>query len=101
MTELPKCHDCHVAPGELHVPGCDVEVCPDCGGQWIACGCPNPAKHPRLPWTGRWPKDETAIENGWLKPDGSPDVNKVNAMTCAWDAARGKWVSFKHRREGK
>jgi hypothetical protein len=33
------CHDCVAIPGELHVPGCDMERCPKCGGQWISCGC--------------------------------------------------------------
>lgn len=34
----PLCHDCLAAFGELHVPGCDVERCPACGGQMISCG---------------------------------------------------------------
>jgi hypothetical protein len=34
------CHDCRVLKGEFHVPGCDVEECPNCTGQLISCDCP-------------------------------------------------------------
>jgi hypothetical protein len=34
-----RCHDCNVAPGGLHHPGCDVDRCPRCGRQQITCRC--------------------------------------------------------------
>lgn len=36
-----NCHDCGAPPGTLHHPGCDMEKCPGCGGQSIACECNN------------------------------------------------------------
>lgn len=34
------CHDCRVLKSEFHVPNCDVEECPQGGGQLITCDCP-------------------------------------------------------------
>jgi hypothetical protein len=36
------CHDCWVNVGEFHHPGCDVEECPKCHGQFLGggvCAC--------------------------------------------------------------
>jgi hypothetical protein len=37
-TDHP-CHDCSAIKGEYHVPTCDMEECPECGGQAIGCDC--------------------------------------------------------------
>lgn len=39
LTIREKCHDCGVGIGQNHEPGCDTEVCPECGGQMISCNC--------------------------------------------------------------
>jgi hypothetical protein len=36
---MTTCGDCAVSEGEFHKPGCDMEICPFCGGQLISCGC--------------------------------------------------------------
>ncbi len=33
------CGDCAVMKGQYHVPNCDIERCPRCGGQSIGCDC--------------------------------------------------------------
>ena len=37
-----KCHDCGAAWGQLHVPYCDMEICPRCNTQLIMCECGEP-----------------------------------------------------------
>jgi hypothetical protein len=33
------CHDCGVIVGELHLDGCDAEICPRCAGQYLGDSC--------------------------------------------------------------
>ena len=39
MEEGRACHDCNVKRNQYHHFGCDMESCPRCHGQLIACGC--------------------------------------------------------------
>ena len=34
-----RCHDCGARVGEIHHLGCDMEECPNCGGQYFICPC--------------------------------------------------------------
>ena len=42
------CHDCFVPLGGFHHAGCDMEACPECGGQLISC--------PHGPYPDVWAK---------------------------------------------
>jgi rRNA maturation endonuclease Nob1 len=44
------CHDCRVVKGEFHVPSCDVEECPVCGGQLLSCHCAFDERGGTLDW---------------------------------------------------
>lgn len=45
-----ECHDCGAFPGEYHHPGCDMERCPRCNGQYFICDCATEEK--REMWDG-------------------------------------------------
>lgn len=116
MKNIPiqNCHDCGAKPGRYHSPGCDVERCPECGGQLLSCGCYDemPPKKNRSPWTGVWPGHEECIEYGFFckrgppkhpqallgwyicnadDPEATPDLNRL-VMECIWDKKKRKWV---------
>lgn len=107
MSKLRNCHDCAVAPGAYHKPGCDVERCPLCGGQMITCGCDhgNLKEKDLLPWTGIWPGEEECIKfgfwckgglGGWIKcdksdPEARPNLNRLYT-DCVWDKAKKAFV---------
>jgi hypothetical protein len=118
---MKPCPDCGTAPGELHVFGCDVERCPECGLQFISCGCFDDCDDGedipgRLPWTGEWPDLAQCREYGlWCKrnPDGpgwiacnkddpgaTEDLNRL-VVECDWDKKACKWVRKQTRRNGR
>lgn len=107
------CPDCGVKPGETHMDGCDVERCPECGGQVLSCDCEweyyTQLKYPRIPWSGQWPLEAEAIEydfwcywgpdngeNGWVRcdkdhPMARPNLNRVYEE-CIWDPEKARMV---------
>lgn len=100
-----NCPECKVEPGQLHMYMCDVERCPDCGYQYISCGCTS--VDGRIPWSGEWPGKAECREydlyakfvNGWVKcskddPEATPDLNTL-ITTCQWDKTLKKWVLTK------
>ncbi len=63
------CPDCGVAPGEAHLPNCDVEQCSVCKGQRLMCVMSGRACSGHDPqssyWTGEWPGKALCREKGW------------------------------------
>ena len=103
----PHCYDCGAAVGRRHGSGCDVERCPDCGGQRVGCDCGKKRRHKRLPWTGYWPGAQECREFGWYarlvagrgwlpcaagEPGAAEDLNRL-AIEAHWDAGAGRYVA--------
>jgi len=107
------CPDCGAGVGELHAVSCDVERCPYCGCQVIACLCETtvdfdgvPADD-RMAWDGQWPGERECREFGWyckrgpgivvgsrVRPDEPNAVADLNRL-CAearWDRERKRFV---------
>jgi hypothetical protein len=106
-----NCPDCDAVPGQLHRPGCDVERCPYCGRQMIACehshtAAERPPDDDRLPWTGRWPGEAECERLGWYaklvpgrgwvpctkdEPGAEPDLNRL-LKKARWDRSGMVWI---------
>ena len=98
------CSDCGVSPGEIHMDMCCVERCPDCGGQYISCGCTSAFN--RMPWSGEWPGSVECKEFGWYAkltgsgwiacdqddPEAHPDLNRLHAE-AVWSKEQQRFVS--------
>jgi hypothetical protein len=65
------CPDCGAPPGDLHLAGWDVELCPYCGDQAWLCGACGAPPDDRLAWTGHWPGVQEAVQLGYACLDSS------------------------------
>ena len=96
------CPDCACEKGQPHKGGCDIERCPECGGQRLTCG--HITDLPDLPWTGVFPGLAEAAELGlfcywdkrWLvceadHPQAQPDLNALYTL-ATWNKETQKWV---------
>jgi hypothetical protein len=106
-TTSDRCPDCGVAPGEFHATGCDIEQCPYCGHQLLACKCePRPPLDDRLPWGGVWPGADACRRFGWFArlvpgrgwvPCGAGDEGAVEDLNrlhleAMWDREGKRFV---------
>ena len=106
--ELGGCPDCAAHVGEQHTDHCDVERCPDCGGQMLSCNCDGDSDiiNPRIPWSGLWPGvaecrayglwSYFTQADGWVTcdkdhPKASEDLNSIYDK-CVWSPERQHWV---------
>lgn len=101
-----ECPGCGPSIGHQHDDWCDVERCPDCGGQLLSCGCDGDFLHPRLKWTGTWPGVKECQEFGWYckmsngagwvpcdrdEPGATEDLNRLYT-DAVWNAELGRFV---------
>jgi hypothetical protein len=116
ITSSDRCPDCGVGAGEFHRPGCDIEQCPYCGRQLIACGCKRtPPLDDRMPWTGVWPGVAECREFGWYsqlvpgtgwvpcrgdEPGAVEDLNRLQVM-ARWDRDRKRFVLGQEQEPGR
>lgn len=99
-----ECPDCGALVGEIHLNGCDVERCPECGCQRMSCDCESPE---RTRWAGEWPGVAECREYGWYakrnpegpgwvpcspgEPGAAEDLNRLH-VDSEWDKGLQKWV---------
>ena len=78
------CYDCGVAPGSLHLDGCDMAQCTVCLTQCLSCDCDG--HHPGV-WTGERSGVIEARTRGWFCQDGfGPDSRWGSFCPCPEDA---------------
>ena len=74
---MRNCGDCGAKPGQLHIPGCDMEECPICGKQIITCPhCEEVTPEQSMPWEGERRLEQAARRYGWY---------------CRWQSRSSRW----------
>jgi hypothetical protein len=101
-----NCPVCGAGPGTTHQADCEVERCPNCGGQLVSCSCMQELIICRLPWSGDWPGTEECREFGWYaklvpgvgwvpcgrdEPGAGFDFNRLHTE-AEWDPLAGRFV---------
>lgn len=105
---LPFCHDCGAGEGCLHLPGCDMEVCPRCLGQLLFDFCWEGEAEPmkqlelegRIPWLyikprcklcgEHWDSDFTVSDEEW-KAMIPPNLQKKILCKQCYEKLKALW----------
>jgi hypothetical protein len=69
-----RCHDCYVVGGGLHHYGCDLEECPRCHGQLVACNCRHAHAPHRLPTADNLMTLDEALADPQAFVDGMEEI---------------------------
>jgi hypothetical protein len=114
-VKLRNCSCCNVAPGQLHVQGCDNETSPYCGGRLLWCNCEeyysltfgggDLTDEERVPWRGERQGIAECREFGWFvrkgvngwercsagDPKARPDIMRLKSE-AKWNRTQKRWV---------
>jgi len=86
-----NCHNCNAEEGQLHVYGCDMESCPFCGQQLIACGC----CYEKLKITEHYnPKEEYSGVSKEVYENGLSREQEERWLEILTEKGRIPWINY-------
>lgn len=91
LEQREKCPDCAVMIGEKHKPGCDIERCPRCGGQMLACLCLYKVSgliEDGVPWLAAMTVLETKYNDVF---ENGPTPEMIERFDREWGEKRIPW----------